>query len=715
MLANSNKTIESYDEWVDHSNKVIIAVDGIARLVEGMISAQRGYIISRNPNFLRDYETRKQEMSDLLAKLSTLTKDNPSQQSRLDELRGYFTGLTFNLDERARNFDKMSKKAFDQGITTIDNLSRNIQRLHDDLLRDEQSILTQRVRKVETLKDNYFYTLIVGGCVCILVMLLLNIFLLSAQKKQFVSERTIKQMEDRFVLAANGANDGIFDYDIDSQTIFCSKAFFTMLGMDRPAQTVPVNEIKKLLHPADYDRANDYANQYLSGEISEYSNLFRMRHTDGRWVWISSRARALYNEEGRPYRLVGAHIDVTMLKVQQERLEEAKAAAESANRAKTDFLAHMSHEIRTPLTAVTGIAEILDKQKDGMTKKQQQLVSTLMSSAGSLKDLINDVLDFSKIEYGEIALETTRFSPSELFNQVYEITMRNSRDHGLELAFDYADFKDLTLLGDPARIRQILINLVGNAIKFTEKGSVKVKAHLLENSDGTNLMKIDIADTGIGIDPAAYDAIFERFKQEDSSISRKYGGTGLGLPISRNLARLMGGDVTFESEKGKGSVFTLTLPINVEEKEKATRKSDAQVTPIRKKKYVAGAEKILMVEDYEGNILVIGHILEDMGLKFDIARSGTEALKMLEKGKYSLVLMDVQMPEMDGITATKRIRDLEAESGADSVPIVGMTAHALVEDRNKCLEAGMDAYMSKPIIDATLRNIIRDYLPSQAA
>ena len=564
------------------------------------------------------------------------------------------------------------------------------------------------------------------------IMLLLNGFLLHAQTKRTSAERFLKESEDRFALAANGANDGIFDWNIDTGAVFYSKPFFTMLGVDKPSHIGHIDDFKALLHPEDAEQVWAYLDQYLRGEVSEYSNTFRMRHISGRWVWINARAKALYDDQGRAHRMVGTHTDITYLKEQQRRLEDAKLNAENASRAKTDFLAHMSHEIRTPLTAISGIAEILERQKAKLDDKQKQLVSTLMSSTSSLKDLINDVLDFSKIESGEITLERKEFDAADLFEQVISITAMNAGEKGLKFHVDYDDLQNAAFAGDPLRIRQILINLIGNAIKFTESGGrIDVIATRTPTSNGAAEIQVDVRDTGIGVNPAAFDLIFERFKQGDSSVSRKYGGTGLGLPISRNLARLMGGDITVVSEQGKGSCFTLSIPLEVVSDNVAVTPVVDDVAPDEAQEQqipqvlmtprgpVAPADaRVLMVEDYEGNIVVVSYFLEDLGMSFDVARSGRQALEAWGQKPYDIILMDVQMPEMDGFTATRKIREFEAKNDLPRTPIIGMTAHALVGDRDKCIEAGMDAYLPKPIIEADLRNAIMQYLqvePQKAA
>jgi signal transduction histidine kinase/CheY-like chemotaxis protein len=421
--------------------------------------------------------------------------------------------------------------------------------------------------------------------------------------------------------------------------------------------------------------------------------------------------RPFFDTDGTPLRVVGSTSDITFLKEYQENLRTEKQAAEKASRAKSDFLAHMSHEIRTPLTAISGIAEIFDRHQSNLDDKQRQLIKTLYMSTASLKDIVNDVLDFSKIESGELELKLEDFYLIELFEQVISIMAVNAREKGLNFSLDYRDVRDMVFAGDRQRLRQVLINLIGNAVKFTEKGSIVVTVSR-EDIEENSYLKIRIADTGIGIAAENHEIIFERFKQADSSVSRKYQGTGLGLPISSRLVQLMGGTISLESDIGKGAIFTVLLPIH----QVGAVPEDGSDQIINKKlsdrikSTISGEDRLLVVEDYEGNIVVLTYILDELGYDYDLARTGLEALNLWKERHYDIVLMDIQMPEMDGLTATANIRAIEREKALDPTTIIGMTAHALVGDKDKCIEAGMDAYLSKPIAETELKSLILDYL-----
>lgn len=714
-LISGEKTLSRTDDLVVHSYDVITKSEQLSTLIESMLASQRGYFITANDDFLKEYDAKKVQLSDLIADLSELTADNARQGSRIDELRHHVTIFTDRLEEKSRAVNKSKTSALSgnsllDDIAAINDARINIRRINDSILKDEYEILRNRITLMEGRKHQYFNSLLIGGVTGAILLLIINAFLFQALTRRSRAEQSLEESQQRFGLAIEGMNDGIYDWDVRNGKVFYSKQFFNMLGyQNRDAYVGSIDDSRMLMHPDDAAQAMSHREQYLNREITEYSSVFRMRHASGVWLWIHARGKAIFDAAGNPLRMVGAHTDITYMREYQERLKQEKELAEHANRAKSDFLAHMSHEIRTPLTAISGIAEILDKVKEGLSTKHQKLIHTLGTSTSSLKDLINDILDFSKIESGELELDERSFDLQELFEQVTVIMSVKAQEKGLVFTFDYAGVKNVRFFGDIARFRQILINLISNALKFSDQGSVLVHAYRTE-LNGAPVLQVDVKDTGIGIATDKFGIIFERFKQADSSVSRKYGGTGLGLPISKNLARMMGGDITLESTLGKGSTFSLILPFQIANDEESdgdvkdsvvSNKINDQI-----KSAMTGDNRILLVEDYEGNIVVVGYILDDLGIDYDVARTGVQAIEQWKKHHYNLILMDVQMPEMDGITACTRIRELEFEKNLLRTPIVGMTAHALVADKDKCIDAGMDAYLPKPIVESDLRREI---------
>lgn len=710
VLFSGHSSLDRTDTLVKETRAVLSEAERLSKLVEGMLAAQRGYILTNDDDFLKEYEQKKTGVSEHISTLYSLTNTNLKQQSRVQEMQQFFVEFSNAIEQRALQNVPSKDVGLLDDVDYIDGLRDNIFRINDVILDNEYQRLENRLLDVDQQKDEYFQILITAIIFGTLLIILFNGFLLKAQRKRSLAETSLQSSEERFVLAMDGMQDGVFDWDIKSGEVFYSKQFFGMLGYDKPEKG-SIEDSKALVHPDDQERVWEYVDHYLSGQLSEYEQDFRLKHSSGRWVWVKSRAKAVFDKKGKATRLVGAHTDITALKQKQQILTMEKNQAEERNQAKSEFLAHMSHEIRTPLNAITGIGEILNRQTSDFNDKQVHLVKTLNSSANALKELITDILDFSKIESGEIELDEKFFRLDTVFEETISMMALRANEKGISFVFDYSKIKDDEFFGDTVRIRQVLVNLVGNAIKFTDEGGVTIHCHF-EDRAGEEFLRVDVSDTGIGISPDNFHLVFERFKQADSSVSRKYGGTGLGLPISKQLAKLMGGDIFLSSAQGEGSTFSLLLPLrkNMRTPDVVPEKRGSDKIQKQILARMNDDTKILVVEDYEGNLVVLGYILEELGLRYDVARNGVEAVGLWDDNHYDLILMDVQMPEMDGFTATSLIRNKEKQGSLDHTPIIGMTAHALVGDKDKCISAGMDSYLPKPLVEADLKREILRFL-----
>ncbi len=402
----------------------------------------------------------------------------------------------------------------------------------------------------------------------------------------------------------------------------------------------------------------------------------------------------LWKEQVRGKSLPWAKEDVeTAQAISQILLEANKNAADQANMAKSEFMATLSHELRTPMNAIIGLSGILAASQP-LSDKQRMYLHTLKGSADNLLSLINDLLDVAKIEAHSMELEEINFDLPRLLQEIVSMFGVRAAERRLELHLDAASLRRNIYRGDPNRLRQILINLIGNALKFTEKGGVTVRVMLNKELRETDNITFEVIDTGIGIPPEKIGNIFEKFTQADSSISRRFGGTGLGLSIVKTLVKLMKGDISVRSAIGKGSTFSFTIPLNKTASDKIFEDPQS-IEPSDNPLLPDNVPKVLVVEDFEPNAMVAAGFLEDFGFNYDIAKSGQEALDYLEKNGYFAILMDVQMHGMNGFETTEAVRKLEKSRGTRHY-IIGVTAHALAGDRERCYAAGMDDYLPKP-------------------
>jgi PAS domain S-box-containing protein len=427
----------------------------------------------------------------------------------------------------------------------------------------------------------------------------------------------------------------------------------------------------------------------VENEVSTWTVDVRITTPSGEERWIADTSIEERDAHGKSIGSIGFLQDVTWRKRLEEETRSALSAAEAANQAKSDFLANVSHEIRTPLNAIIGLTRLL---LDGeLVESQRDFVSTISSSSKTLLALVNDILDFSKIESGKMVLNVQPFDLYHCLEEIKDLFYHNAAERQLLLSMRLASNLPRYVAGDELRLRQILINLVGNAVKFTERGAVGISASVGRcNDSGEIEIRFVVSDTGVGIPPEYLNRLFLAFSQLDSSRSRRFGGTGLGLVISNRLTELMGGTITVDSEVGVGSHFHVSVWLRAVENQTSLEQPPATPDlPV-----LDPGLRVLLAEDNLTNQKVMLLLLQRIGLSADVAGNGLQALARLQTHEYDVILMDIQMPEMDGLTATREIR---ASRFVQRQPtIIALTANAVEGDREICLAAGMDAYLPKP-------------------
>jgi len=510
---------------------------------------------------------------------------------------------------------------------------------------------------------------------------------ISKLKKQ---EEISKKIQQTLSAAIGVGNLGIWEWYIQKDTLEWNERMYEIYEIDPNTSENKYQLWVDSLHEDDKENAQKVIMEAIEGH-GKFDTAFSI-HTPSGIKSIDAYGICEYDEQNRPIRMVGVNIDIT-------ELVEAKKEAELANKIKSEFLANMSHEIRTPLNGMIGLTDLVMKTK--LTHEQRTYLEQAISSSKTLLNVLNDILDYSKLEVGKLELESIPFLIQESAKNAIELFGFMAKDKGIDLHLDIDERLSQTCQGDPFRLEQILNNLLSNAIKFTSNGEVLLRAKLLEESQDHFSVEFSIKDSGVGIAQEKLDKLFDAFSQTDASNTRKYGGTGLGLSISKSLIQIMGGMLHVESTLGEGSRFSFRIDLR-----KSSEDITSQAVERKTDQKVVFDADILVAEDNSVNQLVIERYLQNFESRVTLVENGEEAVKELQANSYDLVLMDLQMPVMDGYEATKIIRGFDTK-----IPVVALSAAVLQRDREASLQAGMDDHLGKPIVQIQLENILKKYLP----
>jgi PAS domain S-box-containing protein len=504
-----------------------------------------------------------------------------------------------------------------------------------------------------------------------------------------IDDEALFDSERAFRFVAEHTSDMVIRSRIGSGITFASPASRSILGYTpdeivgmAPADIVVEEDVRRI-------RALLQERIERGELISSTGYEYRARRKDGRIVWLEANPRLVLNGAGQLTEIVDVVRDISARKEAETALVQARQEAEAASRAKSEFLANMSHELRTPLTSILGFSHLIGRG-GGLSEADRSHLDLIHSAGETLLAVVNDILDFSKLEAGALQLTTETFPVAELGRGVVALLGAQADAKDLTLTCDAPE--GLYLSGDAARLRQVLLNLVSNAVKFTERGEVAVNLNVEPDGDRAWL-SVEVRDTGVGLDPAQIDRMFDRFTQADGSVSRRYGGTGLGLAISRRLVEMMGGEIGAESDGRTGSTFRFRVPLSAVESPAETRAPQNPAAPDRRL-------RVLLAEDNAANRALIAALTAPLDIELHMVENGAEAVSAIQSEDYDLVLMDMQMPVMDGPSASRAIRGLSGP--ASRTPIIALTANVLPEQIEQCRASGMQGHVAKPVDPRTL-------------
>lgn len=510
-----------------------------------------------------------------------------------------------------------------------------------------------------------------------------------------LAEEKLKENEQRWNFALEGAGAGVFDINFLTGHAYYSRKLKNILGYTEEEFPDSFDEWYKLVHPDDYKHVKESLDKFINGEVTTYQTEQRALHKDGHCMWFSNKVYLIRTPDGKPERMIGTIIEITESKRIQIELQRSKDLAEASVRSKQLFLANISHELRTPMHAIIGIGEQLSKSELTVTQKNQ--LNVISESANFLLSIIDDILDLSKIEEGKMRFEEYPFTLTDVVNSCFNLVKEKAEAKGLRINSNLDPlFNQTYYLGDANRVKQVFLNILSNAVKFTEKGFITFNCKLVKHELKQHTIAVTCIDTGIGIGEQMMQRLFQDFSQEDESFIRKYGGTGLGLSITKSLVEMMGGRIEIDSHKATGTSVTIHFTFRIAEKDR--QKESPNNNSLQPDTALLKNRKILVAEDNKFNRLLLKIIFDKYNIELTEAQNGKEAVELAAAGTFDMILMDIQMPEMDGVEATKYIREVLKKD----IPILAITANAVTEELEEYKAQGIDDTLTKPFEEKKL-------------
>ena len=711
---------DSSERWVRHTVEVQAHLATARVLGLRAEVARRDYILTANSQD-RDAARHSREAAEReLTVLKMLTRDNPRQRLNLrlldQALAIRFASLERTVPLAQAERGDPAARSLDAGATRT--LNARITELMVRTGDEEARLLREREARSRHLEVRARAVLGAG----VLLILLLGAAVwrdrrqrmraLAAMNGQLARDiRRREAAEAQLRLLAANATDAVFRVGLDGRFLYASPSTRHVFGVD-PSSVIG-QDLYLGVHSDDRVMLAEAMQALSTGERGRALLTYRVARTDqpGEWRWVESSAALVRDDAGAPAEIISSLRDVTRRKQLEAELEAARGRAESAAEAKSAFLADMSHEIRTPMNGVIGFTDLLLASE--LTPEQRRQAELIADSGRAMMKLLNDVLDWSKVEAGRMRVAHEPFDLRHAIRACARLVRPAAEQKGLSLRLEIADTLPNNICGDGLRLRQILLNLLGNAVKFTATGAITVRA-----AEGDGELAISVRDTGLGIPAARQAAIFEAFEQGEATTAAQFGGTGLGLPISARLAALMSGRLMLASKSGEGACFILTLPLVAADEGTCGEAKPRAAAPALAADTAQGTLRVLVAEDHDVNQLLVTAMLHRLGCIVDVAKDGAEALALVYRARagdrpYRLLLMDMQMPVLDGPAAARQLRD--SGVSAEELPIVALTANAYADDVAQCLAAGMQAHLAKPVTLADLNAIVRRWTEERRA